>query len=85
MNETNNLALILGPNNSGKTVYLKQVALLQVMAQMGCFVPATSAELRIVDRIFSRMGFNDDIETNCSTFAREVIETFLDNACRLTF
>ena len=57
---------------SGKSTYLKQIALLQIMAQIGCFVPAEYASFRICDQIFSRIGFEDDIETNASTFMLEV-------------
>lgn len=57
----------------GKTVYIKMIAILQIMAQLGCFVPAKSAQFRIADRIFSRMGFNDCIEQNASSFVLEVI------------
>lgn len=53
-------------------MYIRQVALLQVMAQIGCHVPAKAAKFRIRDRIFARIGSDDDIETNCSTFQREV-------------
>ncbi|KAK8786208.1 hypothetical protein V5799_007421 [Amblyomma americanum] len=61
------------PNDtSGKSTYLKQVAVLQVMAQLGSFVPAKYASFRIADQIFARTGHRDDIETNCSTFLMEV-------------
>lgn len=56
----------------GKTVYIKMIAILQIMAQLGCFVPATSAEFRITDRIFTRIGFNDSIEEGASSFQLEV-------------
>src|SRR6266496_2491944 len=59
---------------SGKSTYLKQVALLQIMAQMGSFIPAEEATFRITDQIFSRVGSNDDIATNCSTFMMEMKE-----------
>ena len=58
---------------SGKSTYLKQVALLQIMAQIGCFVPATYASFRVCHQIFSRIGSDDDIETNSSTFMLEVM------------
>ena len=58
---------------SGKSTYLKQVALLQIMAQIGCFVPATYASFRVSHQIFSRIGSDDDIETNSSTFMLEVM------------
>lgn len=57
---------------SGKSTYLRQVVLLQIMAQLGCFVPAEYASFRITDQIFSRIGSNDDIESNSSTFMLEV-------------
>lgn len=56
----------------GKTVYLKMLAILQIMAQLGCYLPAKSAQFRITDRLFSRMGFNDCIEQNASSFISEV-------------
>ena len=58
---------------SGKSTYLRQIALLQIMAQIGSFVPAQYASFRICDQIFSRIGSDDDIETNSSTFMLEVI------------
>lgn len=57
---------------SGKSTYLKQIALLQIMAQIGCYVPAEYACFRVADQIFSRIGSDDDIETNSSTFMLEV-------------
>ena len=57
---------------SGKSTYLKQIALLQIMAQIGSFVPAEYASFRIAHQIFSRIGSDDDIETNASTFMVEV-------------
>ncbi|KAI1295444.1 MutS -like protein 4 [Halotydeus destructor] len=70
----NNFQIVMGPNMSGKSVYLKQVALLQILAQIGSFVPATSASFRMTDRVMSRIGSDDDIESNCSTFAKELLE-----------
>ncbi len=58
---------------SGKSTYIRQIALLQIMAQIGCFVPAEYASFRVADKIFSRIGSDDDIETNASTFMVEVI------------
>ncbi|XP_049513861.1 mutS protein homolog 4 [Dermacentor silvarum] len=69
-----NCNVITGPNMSGKSTYLKQVAALQVMAQLGSFVPAKYASFRIADQIFARTGHRDDIETNCSTFLMEMRE-----------
>lgn len=58
-------------SQSGKSTYLKQIALLQVMAQIGCYVPAEYAAFRVADQMFSRIGSDDDIETNSSTFMLE--------------
>ncbi|XP_050684987.1 mutS protein homolog 4-like isoform X2 [Leptidea sinapis] len=69
-----NFTLITGPNMGGKSIYIKQIAIMQVMAQLGCFLPATSAVLRLTDRIFSRIGFNDSVELNASTFVVEMKE-----------
>lgn len=69
-----NLLLITGPNMSGKSTYLKQLALLQIMAQVGCYVPAEYASFRAADQILSRIGSDDDIETNSSTFTLEMRE-----------
>ncbi|XP_072181746.1 mutS protein homolog 4-like [Diadema setosum] len=72
--EDSNFLVITGPNMSGKSTYLKQIALLQIMAQAGCYVPAEYASFRICDQIFSRIGCDDDIETNASTFMLEMRE-----------
>ncbi|KAI4499916.1 hypothetical protein M0802_004786 [Mischocyttarus mexicanus] len=69
-----NYHTIIGPNMSGKSIYLKQVVLLHIMAQIGCYVPARKAEFRITDRIFCRICFRDDIECNASTFVVEMKE-----------
>ncbi|XP_024937048.1 mutS protein homolog 4 isoform X2 [Cephus cinctus] len=69
-----NFHTIIGPNMSGKSVYLRQIILLQIMAQIGCYVPATKAEFRIADRIYCTLCFGDDIECNASSFVREVKE-----------
>ncbi|QLD85919.1 DNA mismatch repair protein MutS [Natronomonas halophila] len=68
------MAVITGPNMSGKSTYMRQVALLSVMAQMGSFVPARSAELPVIDRIFTRVGASDDIAGGRSTFMVEMTE-----------
>jgi DNA mismatch repair protein MutS len=67
--------LITGPNMAGKSTFLRQNALIIIMAQMGSFVPADSAHIGIVDRIFSRIGAGDDLARGCSTFMMEMIET----------
>ncbi|KAK9808717.1 hypothetical protein WJX72_002463 [[Myrmecia] bisecta] len=66
--------IVTGPNMSGKSTYLRQVALIVVMAQIGCFVPAKFASVRMVDRLFTRIGSSDSIETNCSSFMVEMQE-----------
>lgn len=65
--------IITGPNGSGKSIYIRQVALIQIMAQVGSYVPATSATLRICDRLFTRISLEDNMECNISTFELEVI------------
>jgi DNA mismatch repair protein MutS len=67
--------LITGPNMSGKSTFLRQVALIILMAQMGSFVPASSAKIGLVDRIFTRIGAQDEIHAGHSTFMVEMIET----------
>ena len=68
------IRVITGPNMSGKSTYLRQAALIALMAQMGSFVPATSATLGLVDRIFTRIGAQDEIHAGQSTFMVEMIE-----------
>ncbi|SEK26235.1 DNA mismatch repair protein MutS [Carnobacterium iners] len=68
------IMLITGPNMSGKSTYMRQLALTVIMAQMGCFVPAQSAQLPIFDRIFTRIGAADDLISGQSTFMVEMIE-----------
>ncbi len=69
------LIILTGPNASGKSCYLRQVGLIQLMAQVGSFVPATSASLGVCDRIFTRVGAVDDLATGQSTFMVEMNET----------
>lgn len=74
MSEEEHIQLITGPNMGGKSTYMRQNALLLVMAQMGSFIPAKTAQLPIFDRIFTRIGASDDILTGKSTFMVEMME-----------
>ncbi|KAK4819849.1 hypothetical protein QYF61_012994 [Mycteria americana] len=74
LTEGNNFVIITGPNMSGKSTYLKQIALCQIMAQIGSYVPAEYCSFRIAEQIFTRIGMDDDIETNASTFMKEMKE-----------
>lgn len=74
-NENEIIRLITGPNMSGKSTFLRQVALITLMAQIGSYVPASSARIGLVDRIFTRIGAQDEIFSGQSTFMVEMIET----------
>jgi len=72
--ESANILLITGPNMAGKSTYMRQVALISIMAQIGCFVPANKAEIPMVDRIFTRIGAADDLIGGQSTFMVEMAD-----------
>lgn len=73
-NDSNRVAIITGPNMAGKSTYMRQVALIVLMAQMGSFVPASYAEIGVVDSIFTRVGASDDLASGQSTFMVEMNE-----------
>jgi len=75
LSEDNRLWLLTGPNMAGKSTFLRQNALITIMAQMGSFVPAKSATIGIVDKVFSRVGASDDLARGRSTFMVEMVET----------
>jgi DNA mismatch repair ATPase MutS len=75
LNPESRIHVITGPNMAGKSTYLRQTALLAILAQTGSFVPAESARIGVVDRVFSRIGASDDLYKDQSTFMVEMLET----------
>ena len=74
MNEKDFLKIITGPNMGGKSTFMRQIAIIVIMAQIGCFVPAKCATLKIFDKIFTRIGASDDLVSGQSTFMVEMLE-----------
>lgn len=79
-----NIMVITGPNMAGKSTYMRQIALIAIMAHVGCFVPCSSCKMPIIDRIFTRIGASDDLSVGQSTFMVEMVEvaTILNNATK---
>jgi len=75
LNEKESIVILTGPNMAGKSTYLRQIALITIMAQIGSYVPAKSAEIGIIDNIFTRIGASDDLARGVSTFLAEMNET----------
>ncbi len=82
LDSDNKVMIITGPNMAGKSTIMRQVALITIMAHMGCFVPAASAQIPLTDRVFTRVGARDDITRGQSTFMTEMVEcaNILNNA-----
>ncbi|QVK19466.1 DNA mismatch repair protein MutS [Mycoplasmatota bacterium] len=74
MDDKTNILLITGPNMSGKSTYMRQMALITILAQVGCFVPCDSCKMKVFDKIFTRIGATDDLISGQSTFMIEMIE-----------
>ena len=72
--DSNMIAIITGPNMAGKSTFMRQVALITIMAQIGCFVPASKARIGIADKVFTRVGASDDLSMGQSTFMVEMSE-----------
>ncbi len=87
LSDVENMAVLTGPNMGGKSTFLRQCALIVIMAQMGSFIPATSATIGIVDKIFARLGASDDMQEGESTFMVEMREAsnILSNATQKSF
>ncbi|MFT4312876.1 MAG: DNA mismatch repair protein MutS [Candidatus Woesearchaeota archaeon] len=85
--EDERMMIITGPNMAGKSTFMRQIALIQILAQIGCFVPARQAKMAIVDKIFTRVGAYDDVSQGQSTFMVEMSETahILQNATEKSF
>ncbi|MGC8986052.1 MAG: DNA mismatch repair protein MutS [Thermoplasmata archaeon] len=85
--DRNRFIILTGPNMAGKSTYMRQIALIIIMAQIGSFVPAGSARIGVVDRIFTRIGASDDILRGRSTFLNEMVElsNILNNATKRSF
>ena len=75
LNDHNRIYLITGPNMAGKSTYMRQNALIAILAQVGSYVPAVSAHIGVIDRLFSRVGAADDLASGRSTFMVEMVET----------
>ncbi|KAL4570943.1 hypothetical protein LXL04_026608 [Taraxacum kok-saghyz] len=73
LSEASNMVVVMGPNMSGKSTYLEQICLIVILAQIGCYIPARFATLRVVDRIFTRMGTLDNLESNSSTVRQKIL------------